>query len=445
MSIIDNTSLSHSQIVANLKAYVTNLEEGSQWKDWLASSDSSILMEWIGALGTYNAYQATVNRFESSLQNARLDTSVSEHAFNRGYCTAPTSVLELQYTIISETTVLVSKNELVGYLGDYELYCMTDVFLTENIPNTIDVYVGKLLEYTQSVTGWEAFTTMEITLPCEYCGLQGEELLVDNEVVQLFSELNYLEGEKDKSNLLIRRSTPYCNYIYIGNGVLGWYDEDASEFKYNVLCFNSDINDMVTSSPSGVSGYSLSSAVTKELAVFTLDTEKLRTTAIYFPLDGRITTSPDYRAIIFKYYGSVLYDVYSYNSDPEQEVYLLEKPLYFTAEHLESITRVVDKKRGLGMKVNYHQVDPDDGVVFDAKFKVISGTDYTGMFYDFKEFLDKKLFTFYTEDTTISTAIWAVELTKEFGLLVYPDDTNTQLMETITFLKEINIEVDTVD
>lgn len=441
-SIINATSASHTAIKNDLEQFVKGLPEGIQWQDWLESSDGSIIRDWIAGLATFVSYQSLANRYESSLQFAQLSSSISEHALNRGFCTAPTESAELSFTIAVDESHYLEAGALIGYIADYGMYTLDDYTLEVGTPETIEVVLGKLTEFEKDITGISEFTTIEVDITGEYAATQLETIDYDGTPINLLSELNYIEGALDKSTFMLRRATTNIIYLFVGNGSLGWYDSEAKTLSYKILSYDSDINDALTASPSPVTGYTLTDKTILKKASFTLSKEELRVTALYFPLDGRINTDSDYEAIIFKYFGGVLHDIFSENTDPEQYVYLLKKADYFVEEHLTQIQNLVDSKRALGMKVNYVEVEPDTGETYHATFYVEKGREYAGLYDELLNYLHNKLFIFMHDETTITTAEWAVELTDLVGFKVFPDDTNSITLDKISFFKDITIEID---
>lgn len=343
-SIIKSTSLSHSAIVADIKA---DLEGVDGWSDWIESTNGKIFINWMAGLATYQAYHAMVNRFESSLELARLESSVVELAFNKGFLVPPTQGCKVKITYNFEDTTVISEGDLLGTLGKYDVYSLENY----SASGLTEVYgtVGTKEEFTFSFTSLEEFTTLTVEPANRYVISELEQLRANNEIINMSSDIDFLNSIEN--NFVLRRLTPSEVHIYVGNGVLGWYSDTITEFVYRCVSYGSDILDVLTSTFNSLLPDNIDFVIDTN-PTFSIPKETIRRTAMFYPLDGRAVQDNDYEALVMKYFAGYLYDAYSYNTDPHHEIVLLTNSS-FTENVVTTISELIDKKRGLNIDIYY--------------------------------------------------------------------------------------------
>ncbi len=357
-SIIKSTSLSHSKIMDDLKQDVLNRSDGEQWKDWLESSTGSIMLRWLSAIAVYKSYHLTVNRIESSLETARHETSVTELAFNKGFLIPPTQGALIDLTVTSYQRVIISKGDQVALIGDYSLYALDSYDFTGQ--QVIKTVAGNKIVENFSYTSLSPFTTKFLQTKQRYIAFELESLYGNNNEIKIQSDIDYLDSITD--SFVLRRVTPQGIYLYTGNGILGWYNEDYSEFTYTYISYDSDLEDSLESKPTVTIDAEYDSYCITTKPGYSISKEEVRRTAMYYPIDGRIVQESDYESVIMKYFGGILHDVWGFNSDPNEEVYLLPDTQY-NETYQAQIKDLVDKKRELGMQVYYHVVPIAEKIV----------------------------------------------------------------------------------
>lgn len=357
-SIIKSTSLSHTQIMQDLKNSVLALDQGDQWLDWLESSTGQIIMRWMAGIATYKAYHEMVNRLESNLETARHETSVTELAFTRGFCNPPTQGCVLNVTFSATAPEVIQRGQLIGLIGKYEVYSLDDYSFTGL--QVVKGVVGIKETITWEYTNLQPFTHKFLIPKYRYIATDLEQLVVNSTVVPLESDIDYLSTITD--GFILRRITPTGIYLYVGNGILGWWTSGSASFEYTYICYDGDVSDHITTA--------FGSTITADLVEFTVDDypgfgltkEEIRRTSMYYPVDGRIVQEADYKNVLMKFFGGILHDVYSYNSDPNEEVYLLPDTQY-DSSYQTQIEDLIDSKRELGMQVYYHLVPTADTTI----------------------------------------------------------------------------------
>jgi hypothetical protein len=437
--VIDPRLLDPYEIRAVLEAYVAAQPDKKNWKDFYSTGAGATLIELISGLGSFVAYSNSVARRESTLNEARLSSSVREHAFNRGILGNPTNTLELTLTLsLTGSSATFTRKQVIGTLGTYNLYSLETKSVTSG-PFTLKVAVGHLETFTQAIAP-KRFQTYEFELPDTFLANHMEELKIDGTEVTLVSELNFLEKYQD--DFMLRHLTPKTAKIYVGNGVLGWYNEAATSLEYTVLSYGEDLVSERNAEPNiATSGVSLDSYIVSQEPVYGIDKEELRGLAVYYPLDGRIVQDKDYDAVILKYFGGVLHDVFSYNSDPNQVIVMLVDDNYVGATHLPPIQNLVDSKRGAGINVTYEILDKTDGKVLNLDLRVTDYDFYLSTRENVLAFLEAKRMRFNRVSGSLSARDIAVELTEEFGLKFYVNTDETITLEPFDFIKSFNLTV----
>ena len=438
--IIPPNILEPGQIANILEAYIASKPEASGWKDTYAGSSGQTLIELVAALGGFDAYQRIALRQELSIDNAVTPTAIREHCFNKGILTPPTSslVLKLELTVESDR-FYVTEGELVGTIGDYELYSLENKSTTDSSVS-LQVVAGFLVEDIKTVTPTK-MSTHKILTDYEFIGTQLERFKANDTVIPLVSELNY--SQKYSNSFLLRRAIPGEVRIYIGNGVLGWFDSEVSTYSYKYIGYNQDITGVVNLSPSLLKDdVTIESYTALQQPVFGIDADELRIIQAYYPLDGRISQDGDYEGLILNHFGGILHDVYSYNTDPDQIINLLIDDNFDIETHLPEIYALINERRQNGINVNYVTFNKSQGVVINLTFKVNS-EDYSNYYLirqDIEEYLWEKTRKFQREPTNISVSDLAVELTDKFNIKFYSVNNVTYELDSIDFIQTFNIE-----
>lgn len=440
-NIIKLDSLSFDQILLDLKADVTNRPDGEGFKDFLESSTGQIIMRWLAGLGTYLRYSIDSSRLENSLEFSRHRRSIVEHAFNRGLALNPvqSAIISVTMTASSDTNIVVG--DIVGYLKKYTVYAIESKFINSGNVGTVKCCVGYRETFSDTVSGLKSFSKIQFLSKYKYISNELELFTVDSVPITLRSDVNYLTNIGH--DFCLRRIVDNEVFIYTGNNTIGWKSDTATVFEYTCLSYDVDILDdltnKVTISIPTISKTGFQFIVDKS-PEFGMTDKELRRAAIYYPADGRIITDVDYEAIILKYYGGKFLDVYAYNSDPNEEIYLIADAGYVSGD-LDGLKNLIDSKRGLGIQIFYHVSQKSDGKVFQPRFKV-KKADYTGD--NMNTFLLKvteKLYTIFKENTTVTNTDLAIELTNSCCFEIYPNGSQTIDLRLGEFFKEIDYSI----
>lgn len=442
LGIISPTSLSFEQILEDLLVHAKNKPDGMAWQDWLKSSDGTIVAEWIAGLGTFRAYHEMMRIRESQLDHAQLPSSVFNLAFNKGLLVPPARAPELEIEVSVPAQKSIDYGDLIGMVGDYEMYSL-DAKTIEGQNQPLRVVIGRQQEWSQNVPGLKKFQTFKYTANEPFFAQQLEQFLVDGAPIQLLSDPDYLN---ERSNdFLLRRVMPNQSRVYIGNNVIGWYQQNVTNVTYRVLTYDRDILTSLMQTPRlSIDGILNAYNVVLQPS-FDPDKEEVREIARYYPIDGRIVADPDYGVVIRKNFGGIVEDVYAFNTDPDQQVHLLKSDNFGTgtqeAEYLRLITQLVNSKRALGMHVVYHLHPKSDGKAYTTHL-MIAKDDYTNELVEsVNSYLRERLYTFMRSEQTFTTVKVAVDLSAKFNVRFYPNANDTLTMAETDFFQSFYVNV----
>lgn len=447
---IDPRHVSFDDVRQDLLAWAQNKPGGMAWTDWLSSDDGTIIAEWIAGLATFRKVAEIMRQRETSLDYAQQESSIYNLAFDRGLLVTPSNVavttLTLATTASAQSPLAVTPGQLVGMQGTYDLFSLEGKTL--HPADTLRCAVAHMTTFTPVFSTLAPFSMFDVLVPDRYIAIELESFVADGVPIPLVAEPNSLAGQTN--TFLLRRVLPGEVRLYVGNGTLGWYKPTVASIAYTCLSYGQDVTAALAYTPTLAIDATLVSFAQTQTPSFDPDKETLRAITRYYPLDGRIVQDGDYEATIRKYYGGVLYDVFSYNSDPDQQVHLLPNPSYGAgaqaANQLANITATVDAKRGLGIDVIYTVVDPASGQELDLTFQVTPASAYS---YDLQrqvnDITTKQLFQFVRDGArTYSAVAIATQLSARFGVQMTPADPTISLTLLPTdFLKTFTVGLTT--
>ena len=153
--IVNPGSVSFSEIRQRLIEYGI---EGP-FKDWLESSDTMIIAEWLAGMGAFLQYSNFARRRETSLDHAQLDSSIYELAVQRGYLVPPVSAAEITLTILSSEELNIGVGEMIGLLGNYNLYSLKEYKISADSETDIVCVVGDLETFDRDIRVGQDFVT----------------------------------------------------------------------------------------------------------------------------------------------------------------------------------------------------------------------------------------------------------------------------------------------
>lgn len=369
---LDVNQVSFAAIKEGLIERVKALGDYEKWEDWYKSSAGSITLDWVAAIGAFEAYHTLAMKRETSLYTAvKYDSILDLAAAQKGLLLGPQETAEIKLTVepeVSDEPVHIQKGQSIGSIQNYELYALDDYDI-ESIGQEIVVAVGNKVTHTQIYTP-KKFDTLTFYLDGKYLAHQLESFVIDGQInIDLVTAHSVYLNTQTNPTYLLRRYKTNKSIIYIGDSLLGWYNNNASNYTYSYLSFGDDVNKVIEQKVT----VSIPIVVTEQevikIATFVPDMELFRNKAInYRGNENTLVVDEDYSAYIVANWGGYFYDVYCYNSGPTEEIYLLFKDPEISGtqayEVVDTINKNVDSLRALGMPVNYH-VFRADGVLLN--------------------------------------------------------------------------------
>ena len=435
-------SVSEKTILKDLYNFVQAHPDGAKWKDYLESSSGTTIMELLASYGYFKFYHEVMMARESKLETAIMKSSIIELAFNRGYLLAPTHTGSMTLTFIARSNYIITRGAVIGTLSDYNIFIANSMTCTKGTEYTVECYLGHLNEFESTVIGFGPFEQLVYNTKDKYIAPEFERFTVNNKEVGLLSDLNYLT--QYGNDFCIRRVRDSEVKIYSGNGNLGYMHKGTSELKYQCLSYGEDLETKMALNPYILIDCTLVNYATKSLPDYSVDKAKIKGSAVYYPLDGRIVQDRDYEIAITKYFGGVVADVFAYNSDPNEEVYIITND-DFTETDKKEIEDMIDLRRGMGIQVFYHWYKKSQGLNFNINVQIKSENIYSGISEDVNGFFKTMLYKFAKQDTTYYSKDFASQISSFFEFPVYDRSNKTITLSKYQFFKSIIINITPID
>lgn len=430
-TVIQQASLSFESILNDLVTWAQAKPNGASWLDWYESSDGQIIAEWISGLATFRAFHDALSVRESQLDNAQIPSSVYNLAFNKGLLLPPAMAPEISWNITTPSIMSFSIGDFVGTLGTYDCFSLEDK--TINGTDTLLIVVGRQNTFSQAVSGLQAFQTFSYTTTDDYFASQLETFAVDSVAIPMLTDVDYLHSEA--TNFVLRRTMPSQSRVYVGNGIVGWLPTGgaAQNVTYTALSYSDqDMSTALAGVPVPIqSSITVNSSTIMNQPSDIPGIEYVRQMAVYYPVDGRCVTDSDYDVIITKNFGGYITDIYCWNSNPEEQVYILKNSNFGAdgspqeTQVLGDITALVDSKRALGMEVLYNLKDPEAGLIFVTAMKIPEAQYSDTLINNINSYLNSLTFQFQRVPVTITTETLAIQLSAQFAVPIYPNATDT--------------------
>ncbi len=442
--VIGTNSLSFETIKNDLLNYVSNLPDGESWKDlFYTTSDGNVILTILSGVSSFKAFHELSRVRESSLDYAELETNVNNLAANRGYLVPPAFAPEFNFYLKLNSSAteefVIKEGDILGALGNYFFYSLSNYQISSYI-NSIPVkcVYGYQNIFNQNILTNKKNNVFNFSVRDKYIGSQLESFSIDGLKLELTSDSSIYE---DLTKFLLRRVLPFSSKIYLGNGVIGFYDVDSKKLSYSCISYDTDIMDKIDGTPTLYADTLVLDK--KELIInpaFEPDKEQIRNVARFYPIDGRIVMDIDYKVAILKYFQSYVYDCLSYNSDTDQEVFILIKNNY-TPGIRTRILQMFDKRIALGIKVNLYEKQIIDGKTFSFSASIAIKNSYSTLYQDIITFLNTRTFKFLVVDQTITANDLCLELSAEFGIKFTPLSNETLNVLKDDFFSSININL----
>lgn len=157
--IINPSSVSFEDILADVERYVKARPDYAKWKDFYMGSTGEIILQLIAGMSTYLQYHNVVNRREVYLQYAENISSLTAIAETLGYSTYRGKNPHFYLNIVPSQSVLIRKlYTQVGTYSGYGVYSVEDDYTlvidpgNQSLGYTHEFVIGNLLEDEITIT-----------------------------------------------------------------------------------------------------------------------------------------------------------------------------------------------------------------------------------------------------------------------------------------------------
>ena len=433
-------SVSEKTIVRDLYEFVQSHPEESKWIDFLESSAGTTIMELIAAYGYFKFYHETMMARESKIETAIMKSSIIELAFNRGLLLAPTRTGHISLTFMAEDNYTLLKGTSIGFMSDYDVILLSSVMCKKDTEYTVECCIGHMNEFEDTMYGFGPFSQKIFNTQDKYIASELEELTVNGSEVGILSDLNYLS--KYGNNFCVRRVRDNEVKIYTGNGNLGYMHEGVSEIRYQCISYGDDLQNKMSSTPNLTITSNFISYSIISYPDFTMNKDKIKGLAAYYPIDGRVVQDKDYEIAINKYFGGIVKDAYAYNSDPNEEVYVITTENVVDGDK-KAISEMIDNRRGMGIQVFYHWMTINEGKELSIDVAINENNIYSNITDDITGFFESLLFKFPRKEIVYSSKDLASQLSSYFGFPVY--DRSVDEIKIRNYLDETGLSVAEID
>lgn len=140
--MISNTSITQSEIVNEIKAYVNTLDNAQDLKDTLSASTLGTTYEINAGIAAYERYHAGVTRRESCLATATADSSVFNLSKMLGYNISRATPPSIQVKYNAVPTIYITAGLIIGTYENMDIIYVGKARYIEK-GDLIDVVIGK--------------------------------------------------------------------------------------------------------------------------------------------------------------------------------------------------------------------------------------------------------------------------------------------------------------
>jgi len=370
-------NLSPIAIAEDLQQAVAMLPDNEQWVDYFEGGVGRTIIELIaGSQAIKNHYNLMRVR-ESSLQVARLDSSVTELAINKGVYRPPAKAMRIKITYNALNSGKIRTGEKVGSYKNYDVLALQNLDYKYGNGNELMVTVGSGEKYERDVFVDDEFVSFDVTAKHKYVADEFQTLSVNDHLTHLIDEEMNLYEEKLK-NTCIRLVYENTSRLVFGDGIIGKKLKANDTIIYSYMSFGDDLLDNFKDGAINLNQlpdvFEIEHINLVRKATPYLSKEKLRKVAMRNSVDGRWVQVEDYKNGIMRQFGEYLDDVLVKDEYPEEIITILPKKGTFTDVIKTDIRTLVDNKRGNATLVNINYLDPLD----NNRLSVVINLIYTG-------------------------------------------------------------------
>lgn len=437
-------NLSPTFIAQDMQNAIASLDQFDGWLDYYAGGTGRTVVELIaGSQAIKNHYNLMRVR-ESSLQHAKMDSSITELAFNKGVYRPEAKGFIIEVSFYSKMSGTVQLGEMIGTYKDVDVYSLEAKKIVIG-NNTLKITMGHLLTQEFEIVTEENFHIVTLEHDDMFVADHFHRLTTGSEVITLASiQMNLYNPILPYSVL----SLVYANQskLIFGDDVMGRKALRNETFQLRALTYGKSIlGEFEPKMINFLNGDMINNPefVVERRATGYLDKEVLRRIAIRNSVDGRWVETIDYENGILRSFGEYVTDIMVQDSYPTEYITILPKSGFYNQTLVDDILTLVNNKRGNAVDVDITYIDPDDSNNYrDFTF------DFTYFGVDSDETIDEVIATYIANntfkiangDTFIVGSDIAVELTRLLpsGKMFADLDQKVQLLN-LTFIRELKI------
>lgn len=387
----DKRSLSPTAIVKDLQNAVAQLPDGQAWEDYFEGGAGRTIIELIAGSQAISNHYNLMRVRESSLQHAKLDSSVTELAVNKGVYRPPAKASIIEVVFNSSSSGTFSRGQVVGTYKNYDLIVLETTEYFFGRENHLVVAIGRLERYEQEILDATEFYQIDIRGSEKYLGGEFQVLTINNEeVILIDEELNLYDPRLPQS--CVRLTYDYFSRLIFGDGIIGKKVNVNDQLVFSYISFGEDVLETFNLNSFNLSGLidntELIGLYELRRATPYINKEILRKIAIRNSVDGRWVQTQDYENGILREYGEYIADILVEDQYPAELITILPKDDYITDSVKEEITTLVNNKRGNATLVTINYLDPTD----DDRLELMYTLTYKGT--DAEEFIDEIIATY---------------------------------------------------
>jgi len=441
----NKNNLSPSAIAEDMQNSIAELDDFANWQDYFSGGAGQTIIELVaGSQAIKNHYNLMRVR-ESSLVHAKMDSSITELAINKGVYRPPAKGFIVSITFNSLKSGTIQYGELIGSYKDFNAYALERADIKVG-PNNIKITFGNLVENITTITSDENFHILTTKFDNMFVGDHFQQLVVNGDECFITDEQMNLYDENISNSVIEMVSANESNLVF-GDGVTGKRTSRGDIVSYRAFTFDKSVIEKYDHSKLNMIDADMFKDIEYDVvrrATGYLDKEVLRRIAIRSSVDGRWVQTIDYESGLLRNFGEYFSDVIVVDGYPTEYITLLGKSGFVTDGVKADVSKMIEDKRGNAVQVNVNYIDPDDEQNYvDLQFNMsYFGVDSDATIQDaIDEQVDNYTRKLANGDVFIAGSDIAVELTRKLTSgKMYCDLDQKFVLENLKFIRNLTIK-----
>ena len=399
----------------------------SKYQELVSTQTFRILLHLISIAINYSSLANSVSRRESYIETATSESSLVELVYNYGFILPP----------------LRGRRIWIKSASDIKLY--TPIGLAEGYDIVPVKYESD--GSVMCILGYYQESVINLTQPYQRVVLKNKgKFLSDYDMlseglskIKLASDIT--EQIDNPKTSILRGSGFYQSRLFFGDGCLGYFRNTTLTYKR--ISYNEDVNNVDLSS---AQFYIDNIEVLKsEPAWVNYNLDTVRTILKYVPLDTRLVREKDFESWLVWKFPQVL-SARCFRKEETSSCCEADLEFILTDNSvLDIIKSEIDKRKLLGLKINYIPYSPTQGDDLVMKFKV-KYFNKTNLQSEVNDYLQSTYaYKLMTEDEVIDSSLVALELSEKFYPAVFvPIEAKTckpTLLNKTGFFKSVSCQL----